>query len=525
MARETALLTFGIGPVHSFIAQARRIADVWAGSYLLSHLIRQAIGVIHRDADPACQMIFPFLAKGEDIPDGLPNRFVCRVPEARAEELAAAMRSEVEKVWNLAAGDAFRHLGREMPVDGGASERLLDFSWSWISEHKGYGHAAQEGARQFAASRRFRPFAQQEEHGEKCAICGERSALPDGDRRHVEKFWREALEKAESQRATRLAPYLRFEQTRLCRVCATKRFFSLNERPSQAKFLALDRFQPSDRVRYFAFVKLDGDRMGSLLSLPSERVVDGNLEAFHREVSQALSRFAAGLRLERSANLRLLDLGDFQPAGPRPQLLYAGGDDVLLVCDPRDALDLVSRLRDRYIQAFEGARKLLLDPADRERFTISAAVLFAHSAHPAGLLLNDLEELLNAGAKERGGRNAVALRLAKRSGPPVEVAFKFSDPEEPEGGWLPALHQLIRTIREGRMTSGQSFNLRLEERTLYEVFGGDAKRWRLWLADRLSRHEPAGQASDLAKMATPFFVHRRAEALRIARFLGREVER
>jgi CRISPR-associated protein Cmr2 len=524
MKRETALLTFGIGPVHSFIAQARRIADVWAGSYLLSHLIRQAIGVIHRDADPDCRMIFPFLAKGDDIPDGLPNRFVCRVPAARAEELAAAMRTEVERVWKLAAVEAFRLLDPELaPM---VSERLLDFSWSWISERNGYGHSSREGARQFAAARLFRPFLQQEEQGEKCAICGERSALPDGDRQAVARFWRQAQEKVEAEPANQLAAFLRFEQTRLCRVCATKRFFAASERPRRAKFLALDRFQPSDAVRYFAFVKMDGDRMGSLLGLPQEKIVGEDLEAFHREVSQALSQFAEGLRLDDSADLRVQELQGFTPTGPSPQLLYAGGDDVLLVCDPRDALDLVSRLRDRYTRAFEGARGMLVDSADRERFTISAAILFAHPGHPAGLLLHELEELLDEGAKERGGRNAVALRLAKRSGPPVEVAFSFSDQDGPKGGWLPALHQLIETIRVGHLTSGQSFNLRLEERTLHEVFGGDAERWQQWLADRLSRHEPmTGQAATLAEQVTPFFVHRRAEALRIARFLGREVER
>ena len=72
MSGGTALLTFSIGPVHSFIEQARRISDVWAGSYLLSHLTRQAISEAHRAG--GCEMIFPFLPKGSTIPDGLPNR-------------------------------------------------------------------------------------------------------------------------------------------------------------------------------------------------------------------------------------------------------------------------------------------------------------------------------------------------------------------------------------------------------------------------------------------------------------------
>lgn len=97
MSGTNALLTFSLGPVHSFIAQARRIADVWAGSYLLSHLTRQAIRVAHRDPD--AQMVFPYLEKGRlDIPDGMPNRFVCRLPAARADAIAETMENEVRRV-------------------------------------------------------------------------------------------------------------------------------------------------------------------------------------------------------------------------------------------------------------------------------------------------------------------------------------------------------------------------------------------------------------------------------------------
>ena len=82
----------------------------------------------------------------------------------------------------------------------------------------------------------------------------------------------------------------------------------------------------------------------------------------------------------------------------------------------------------------------------------------------------------------------------------MEVAFPFADRDEPEGGWLPALDRLIRTIREGLLTSSQTFNLRLEERTLGAVFGGNADRWRQWLTDRISRHAPgAVQAATLAE--------------------------
>ncbi len=516
---KTALLTFGIGPVHTFIHQARRIADLWAGSYLLSHLTRQAIGVAHRRAD--CEMVFPYIHKDEDIPDGLPNRYVCRVPADQAESLAEEMSDRIMSLWNSYVDDTLGILGPGLAPSERVRDqtrRVFDISWSWVPEDSDYAAASLAGARQFADSRRFRPFIQTAEEGEKCAICGERTALPDGDRERVHRAWRAAQEKAEREPETRLAKFLHFEQGRLCLVCATKRFFTYVEDKRKERFLAFDEFQISDDAPYFALLKMDGDRMGSILSRRPEEIAGKDLERFHKEVSQALSSFAKGLHRDESNDLNLDELPGFQPKGKEPQLLYAGGDDVLAVCDPRDALDLARTLRERYRKAFDSARGLLVDGSDP--FTLSGAVLFASPGHPAGLLFHDLEELLDDVAKTRAGRNAVAIRLTKRGGPPVEVAFAWDGPVP----WIKAFQNLIEGVSQGDITSGQTFNLRLGERTLQKVFGDDDERWRAWLGDRLSRHEGT-ESETLAAQIAPFFVHGKPEALRIARFLGREAQR
>jgi CRISPR-associated protein Cmr2 len=530
VSRETALLTFGIGPVHSFIAQARRVADVWAGSRLLSDLVQQAVYVLW---EAGGEMVFPHLEAG-DIPEGLPNRFVGRVPAARANEIAMRMEEAIRERWSALARRAVVEvlsplglapaaaLWTESPAPGRLrqTDALLDFAWSWVAETEGYARASIEGAARFAAVRVFRPFPQIAAEWEKCAICGERTALPSGIRENVQSAWRQAEAKAEGPQKK----YFRFDQGRLCLVCATKRLYTYLEGFAD-RFLALDRFQPSDTEPYLALVKMDGDRMGGILSLPQEAVRNGDLEAFHRAVSRALLGFADGLRKPGSVDLNVAALG-YEARGEGPQLIYAGGDDVLFVCDPRDALPLVQRLRTRYVAAFEEARSLLVDPDDRERFTISAAVLFAHSSHPAGLLLRDLEEILEVEAKAGAGRNAAALRLAKRGGAPEEVAFSWRDANAPEGDWLGSLDRITEWLRQGRISSHQTFTLRLEERTLLEVFDKSSERWRAWLADRLSRNEvAAGDAGDIAGAIAPFFLHDHAAALRIARFLGREAER
>ena len=52
------LFLFTVGPVQSFIGQARKTQDLYAGSFLLSHLIDSAMKEIE-DKVNNCKFIFP----------------------------------------------------------------------------------------------------------------------------------------------------------------------------------------------------------------------------------------------------------------------------------------------------------------------------------------------------------------------------------------------------------------------------------------------------------------------------------
>lgn len=265
--------------------------------------------------------------------------------------------------------------------------------------------------------------------------------------------------------------------------------------------------------------------MGDILTWTAERVAGGDLESFHRAVSRALSSFSESLRGRQPWVLDFERLG-VTPVGKSPQLVYAGGEDVMVVSDPRDALPLARAVRRRYLEEMEAVGPLLADPTeDLRRLTISAGILFAHAKHPAGLVFRAVEDLLKRKAKTGAGRDAVALSLVKRGGVPVEVAFKWGGDEVGEPGWAKRFDDLVTRLRAGTLSSRLSYNLRQEEEVLREVFGSDGERWRRWLSDRLARSEiSADHAAELAAMLTPFFVARRSQALRIARFLGRELE-
>ena len=85
------LLLFTLGPVQSFISQARKTHDLWAGSQLLSDLVRAATDVVGHD-----NVVFPSLRSG-----ALPNRFVAWVPEneQNLQEFGKKVEDAVREEW------------------------------------------------------------------------------------------------------------------------------------------------------------------------------------------------------------------------------------------------------------------------------------------------------------------------------------------------------------------------------------------------------------------------------------------
>lgn len=124
---EVALLTLSIGPVQPFIAAARKMEDLWAGSHLLARLSWEAMRVVCEQLGPDA-ILFPRLravpqvdlwlrdtcglpseffkecdwAKGSTDSNplfaaALPNRFVAVVPASQASALAEAVQTQVRQ--------------------------------------------------------------------------------------------------------------------------------------------------------------------------------------------------------------------------------------------------------------------------------------------------------------------------------------------------------------------------------------------------------------------------------------------
>ncbi len=205
---NTHMLMFSLGPVQSFILQARKTRDLWIGSFLLSKLMEAAMEGINDDA-----FVFPGTKAEErrikaDIPD-LPNKYVALFASAEnAEKAAHQSEKQIEKKWKAICDDVRGRLlanyytaevqaiwERQTGVSQSQTHVHQFFEIYWVvvpDPGQGYGSWLKETTLVLDARKRLRDFWPQDEPGEKSTISGEREVLHGEafSREDVRAFWR-----------------------------------------------------------------------------------------------------------------------------------------------------------------------------------------------------------------------------------------------------------------------------------------------------------------------------------------------
>lgn len=219
----------------------------------------------------------------------------------------------------------------------------------------------------------------------------------------------------------------------------------------------------TNKDKYYALLLMDGDKMGDLingetLSATWRDVLHGNLAEKIKSGSVKAEALKKVLDEKRSLNPALHamisdSLNNFARFGVQSavknaggELIYAGGDDVCAVLPLKNALSCAEKISKAYTLSFakyteNGAEPLeKLDFADSsvkkagyhlgsgaEGISISGAVIIAHHKEPLREVIQDAHRVLDGTAKEKTGRNAVAVRLKKRSGGDRDFSCKWSD--------------------------------------------------------------------------------------------------
>ncbi len=232
------LFLFTIGPVQSFIAQARKTQDLYAGSRILSVLIKEAMHNL-KHLCPDVNFIFPT----EDS-ESKPNRFsaIVTADENSIQEIGNKVKTATEcyfiknlgkKVIELQP-DSILQLNDFLKIYWVAHEVKLDEKGEIID----YPIKIKQAEKYLGATKNIRYFNQLQETGRKCALNGEYNVkfyrLGDkeqkNDRLYDKKlFNRDVLVLNSKQDYKTVSQAELQEGEGLCAISMLKRFFPVSE--------------------------------------------------------------------------------------------------------------------------------------------------------------------------------------------------------------------------------------------------------------------------------------------------------
>lgn len=474
------LIIFTIGPVQSFIAQARKTQDLYAGSYLLSHLTDFAIKNLKKQLNDDATIIFP----AESI-KSKPNRFIAKIDCENAESIGKDLEKKVIIEFKRISETILENLNLEMPdnVYIKFQSQINDFlSIYWVilpfDNKNNYATKFGELESYLGAVKNVRLFNQLKEEGRKCSLCGERDVL----------FYRGECKAYNAVCLNKNHPlkYLT-DGENICGVCFTKRVSEIyfrndpnyaTEYPSVAAISLMDSLNNLDKAsydsyknifennfddqlffeenltkayfkkykfpvdkleiaksklgeirevlnknktgikfpKYYAIISLDGDSMGKWLS--GQNLVDNtDLLDFHGKLTELLGTYSDNV--EKSII-----------KSPRGKLVYAGGDDVLAFINLNHLFPVLNELREKFPE-FEK----IVSVKDNKTSTASCGICIAHYKTPLSEALNWSRKMekeakaIDDNKEDKSTekeKDAFAIAVLKRSGEINKAVFKWN---------------------------------------------------------------------------------------------------
>lgn len=462
-----SLLIFTIGPVQSFIAQARKTQDLYAGSRLISYLCRTAA----RKAidDYGAEIIYPDLNN-----PSLPNRFVALLPVLEKEGLQEIGRQIEETVKGT-----FLHIGCKvvqsfgLPVTTAFRRQLEEYlEVFWVAgkcDPAAYAGAYREMESLVGAMKNIRPFSAGGEQGRKCSMTGQHNALFYRGKKKA--FLEQAVRVPDSIPARYLAPGESLGGIGFLKRTADQFFKTCNEDnkfdaafPSTAgialedSLLALPQEQvekykgifgkwfndqffyeenltarrfamegiPGDILekaklmlkelskaavargvsfsKYYALLVMDGDSMGEWVAGKNLADRDELLD-FQRRLTRSLGAYAGQVKAILEAH--------------HGRSVYCGGDDLLALINLQHLLAVLQELRESF-----PALEQLGPVVPGKKSSTSAGVCIAHYKAPLAEVIKYAREMERT-AKHLEGKDAVAIGVIKHSGEICQAVVKW----------------------------------------------------------------------------------------------------
>jgi CRISPR-associated protein Cmr2 len=469
------LFLFTITPVQSFIEQARKTQDLYAGSFLLSYLCRIAINKLPEKSE----IIFP-----EPSNQSMPNRFlaVVKVDESQLKALGQSIQGAVENEIERLASQILERQKLKKPE--GFDEQIKSYfsiNWAIIPfEENNYPEKYKEIESVMGAIKPVRIFNQfsEIEKGRKCSICGERNV----------KFYRMNVKEKESfvkknklfsedvnvvshKDYSNIVPRYLKSGEGLCAVCFTKRCLEeakienyKADFPSTSKIALFDAFTQICKTRTDLKSLIDSDKYDpvGIFALKNKRGLKEFVDLTEEEKENTKAIYKAlrdnkidftpyyAVMLFDGDNMgewlsgeiidkrRLRDfhkeltkkLGEFanyvrrEIVPPKGATVYAGGEDFLGFFNLTGFLESIKILRQKFDEIVNQEMREFYIKKDI-KMTFSTGIVIAHFKTPLSEVLNWARKAEKE-AKDIDGKDAFAIAVLKHSGGIEKSIYKWN---------------------------------------------------------------------------------------------------
>ncbi|MFD7522662.1 type III-B CRISPR-associated protein Cas10/Cmr2 [Paenibacillus chitinolyticus] len=475
------LFLFTIGPVKSFIESSRKTRDLYAGSYLLSYLMRLVYEEL-RERHPEVEIVFPL-----SVQSNIPNRLIAKVNGYSLEDqkkLGQELSGFVRRQFVEIGKNVFKKT-KVMPNQAAMNqlERFLEVYWAF-EEESSYSLAYSKVNQSMSSIKRLRGFAQTDEpSGRKCDLYPEYNAIfvkskGDGNDGELPSFINK--EHLIDVTKTEACKYAIKPGEGLSAVAFVKRMLHLLEEeqalpgyrlniPSVAYMLLKDGFGGehrenlkllkdeaseavfdlqngqqllneylSDHIKvaeviyeqvqerrvspYYALLKFDGDGMGRLYRDYAERYIQ-------EQLSRETSHFAGEVREIISEHGGIC--------------IYAGGEDFLGFVPVNRLFSILFRLRQEFMA------KVKAPAGHPQPLTFSAGIVIAHLMQPLGMMLAKTGEMERQAKELREEKNSFAIGLVKRSGEQLVIKSSFGE----DGDILRQFHHVVLALSDKKYST------------------------------------------------------------------------
>jgi len=465
-----------IGPVQSLIMQARKLQDLYAGSYLLSHLCKNLISTAQM---LGAEILYP---KFNEERTSYPNLFVAIVDSENIDDLnkfANELEASLKERWRNIAENVLKHWKQEPTIDFMTQiETLLQFYWSAAEYNDGddYRDKFLETLQRMGSAKATRAFSPLSEvAGRKCALTMEHNAL----------FYRQCMNNRRIAESAYAAKCLSSEKCdsmkRKCEglqlpeiplkylgrneaigaVAFVKRCLKFGIDEPDAKLYSFnDDFpdiasvaqmtQKAKEDSYYALVVFDGDNMGALYSSKPEEINNKNLQKFQQELSELVSE--SSMQMSQMVSEKL----------GNGVVVYAGGDDFLGAMCVEHVFMTLSDIRKSFRETID------VSEYTGKTSTFSAGIVIAHIMMPLGETLRHAREAEKyAKAHNNGEKDAYCLTILRRSGEITRSAHSFNLGADDDS--MLHLHNLVDVIVENRVSTNFVYQLQTQFGRIFET--------------------------------------------------------